>query len=274
MRLCVLGSGSAGNSVVVESGSELLLLDAGFSCRQLEKRLVAVGVDPRDVSAIVLTHEHGDHVRGAARFAKRNDAVIYATRGTLDHSGLAAKPVPTRELASSRPERVGGFLLQPFRVPHDAEDPIGMAVEDGSGRRIGLVSDIGTASRLAWAHLRDLDGLVVETNHDLEMLRSGPYPWHLKQRVAGRHGHLSNREAAEGLAELISERLRWVVLYHLSQTNNSPALAGEAIERVLRDHGSGARVCISDQAVPSPWLEVDQPAPVAEAAIVRRSADA
>ncbi len=258
LRLCVLGSGSAGNCVVVESGEHRLLIDAGFSCRQIEKRLAAVGVDRATIAAIVLTHEHGDHVRGAARFAKRNAAVIYGTRGTLERSGLAERS-PTEELVSSRPRRVGGFLLHPFRVPHDAEDPIGLVLEDGSGRRVGVVNDLGTASRLAWAHLRDLDGLVVETNHDLEMLRNGPYPWHLKQRVAGRHGHLSNREAAEGLAEIVSDRLQWVVLYHLSRTNNSPALADEAITRVLRDCGSRARVCVSEQFVPSPWLEVDQP---------------
>ena len=165
-----------------------------------------MGVDATTVDSIVLTHEHGDHVRGAARFAKRNGATIYATQGTLDNSGLADKPVPTVPLASSKPQRLGGFLAHPFTVPHDAREPIGVVLEDGSRRRVGVACDIGTASRLAWAHLADLDVLVVETNHDLDMLRRGPYPWHLKQRVAGRHGHLSNREAAEGLAELISER--------------------------------------------------------------------
>ena len=209
-----------------------MLVDAGFSCRQIEKRLLAVGVEPAAISSIVVTHEHGDHVRGAARFAGRHGAVVYGTRGTLEHSGLAARAVPTRELKSSRPQRLDGFLVHPFRVPHDAREPIGLVVEDGSGRRVGVAADLGSASRLAWAHLAELDGLVVETNHDLDMLRRGPYPWHLKQRVAGRHGHLSNREAAEGLSELVSERLQWVVLYHLSRTNNSPALAAEAIGRV------------------------------------------
>ena len=234
-----------------------MLVDAGFSCKQIEKRLEVVGIDPRSVSSIVLTHEHGDHVRGAAHFAKRNQAKIYATRGTLEHSGLAAKPVPTEEIRSSEPRRLEGFLLQPFKIPHDAREPIGVAIEDASGRRVGVVGDLGTASRLAWAHLCDLDGLVVETNHDLDMLRRGPYPWHLKQRVAGRHGHLSNREAAEGLSELISDRLQWVVLYHLSRTNNSPTLAAEAITAALREAGSPARVCVSEQLVPTPWLTVE-----------------
>jgi phosphoribosyl 1,2-cyclic phosphodiesterase len=257
LRLCVLGSGSSGNCVVIESGSHRLLVDAGFSCKQIEKRLLAVGVEPGTIGSIVVTHEHGDHVRGAARFSKRHGAVIWGTRGTLEHSGLAARPVPTRELKSSRRQRLDGFLIHPFSVPHDAREPIGLVVEDGSGRRVGVAADLGTASRLAWAHLSDLDGLVVETNHDLDMLRRGPYPWHLKQRVAGSHGHLSNREAAEGLEELVSERLQWVVLYHLSRTNNSPALAAEAIGRALRENGSSARVCVSEQLVPTPWLVVE-----------------
>ncbi len=256
LRLCVLGSGSAGNSVVVESGSDRLLIDAGFSCKQIEKRLRAVGVEPSTVGNIVLSHEHGDHVRGAAVFARRYGATVLGTAATLEKSRLGDR-VTTRELVSSRQERVGGFVAQPFRIPHDAEDPIGLALEDGSGRRVGFVSDIGTASRLAWAHLRDLDGLVVETNHDLEMLRNGPYPWHLKQRVASRYGHLSNREAAEGLAELVSERLQWVVLFHLSEVNNDPALAADAIRRVLSECDSPASVCVSEQSVPTPWLAIE-----------------
>jgi phosphoribosyl 1,2-cyclic phosphodiesterase len=260
----VLGSGSAGNSVIVESGRHRVLVDAGFSCRQIEKRLESVGIEPASVGTIVLTHEHGDHVRGAARFAKRHGATIFGTRGTLEHSRLMDKPVQTRELKSSRPQRIEGFLLHPFTVPHDAREPIGLVIEDGSGRRVGVACDLGTASRLAWAHLSDLDGLVVETNHDLDMLRNGPYPWHLKQRVASRHGHLSNREAAEGLEELITDRLQWVVLYHLSKTNNSPALAAEEIGRVLRENGSRARVCVSEQIVPTPWLAVEDTAGIGE----------
>ena len=266
LRLCVLGSGSAGNSVIVESGSHRVLVDAGFSCRQLEKRLQAMGVEPQSVESIVLTHEHGDHVRGAAQFAKRSGATIYATRGTLEKSGLANTKTPTVELASSKPQRLAGFLVHPFSVPHDAREPIGVVLEDGSRRRVGVACDLGTASRLAWAHLAQLDALVVETNHDLDMLRRGPYPWHLKQRVAGRHGYLSNHDAAVGLAELISERLQWVVLYHLSRTNNSPALAAEAIERVLREHGSAARVCVSEQIVPTPWMVVEEVATAAASA--------
>jgi phosphoribosyl 1,2-cyclic phosphodiesterase len=151
---------------------------------------------------------------------------------------------------------VAGFVVEPFMIPHDASEPVGFVVEDPCGRRIGLVADLGCRTSLAWGRLRDLDLLILETNHDLDMLRNGPYPWSLKQRVAGRHGHLSNREAAEGLPELIGDRLRWVVLYHLSRTNNLPALAAAAVGETLDREGCSAQMAVSEQDHPTPWLEV------------------
>jgi phosphoribosyl 1,2-cyclic phosphodiesterase len=160
---------------------------------------------------------------------------------------------------------VGGFAIEPFAVPHDAREPVGLVIEDGAGYRIGLAADLGARSQLAWGRLRQLDALVLETNHDLEMLRSGPYPWPLKQRVAGRHGHLSNREAAEGVPELLCDRLRWIVLYHLSRTNNLPVLAAEAVLEALDREGSSARIRVSEQAQPTPWIDLSgAPAVVAE----------
>jgi phosphoribosyl 1,2-cyclic phosphodiesterase len=257
LRLCVLGSGSAGNAIVIESAGRRILVDAGFSCRQLEKRLRAVGLGPQDFAGLVLTHEHGDHCKGAARFARRHGVAIWGTRGTLEAAGLAAaRGVEVRLLASSRPVVLGDFQITPFAVPHDASEPIGVVVEDRSGRRVGLVGDLGTASRLAWAHLADLDVLVLETNHDLEMLRNGPYPWALKQRVAGRHGHLSNRAAAEALPELLADRLAHVVLYHLSRTNNRPAIALAEVGEALAREGSAARIHLTHQDAPSGWIAV------------------
>ena len=143
-------------------------------------------------------------------------------------------------------------------IPHDASEPVGFVVEDPCGRRVGLVADVGCRTSLAWGRLRDLDVLIIETNHDLDMLRNGPYPWALKQRVAGRHGHLSNREAAEGLPELVGDRLRWVVLYHLSRTNNLPALAAAAIGETLDREGCPAQMAVTEQDRPTPWLEVTE----------------
>ena len=257
LRVVVLGSGSGGNAVVLESGDRRILLDAGFSCREIEQRMKLVGIDPKTIEALVLTHEHTDHCKGADRFARRHRLTVYATAGTLAESPLSEEAA--REaivLRSGEPCEVAGFEVEPFALPHDAREPIGLVVQDGLGRRVGLAADLGVRTRLAWGRMRDLDVLLLETNHDLDMLRNGPYPWSLKQRVAGRHGHLSNREAADGLPELVSSRLRSVVLYHLSRTNNLPALAAAEIGAALAREGCGALLALSEQFQPTPWLEV------------------
>jgi len=257
LRVGVLGSGSGGNAVVVESGEQRILVDAGFSCRELGKRMALLGIDPRSISALVLTHEHQDHCRGADGFAKRYKIPVLATAGTLEGAGLREESARSAVLIrSGEPWEVAGFRLEPFLLPHDACEPVGFVVEDGHGRRLGLVADLGCRTGLAWGRLCDLDVLVLETNHDLDMLRNGPYPWSLKQRVAGRHGHLSNREAAEGLPDLLSDRLRWVVLYHLSRTNNLPALAASAIGEALDRERCSARIALTEQDHPTDWLEV------------------
>ena len=256
MRVRVLGSGSSGNSLIVESGSRRLLIDAGFSGRELEKRLKIAGVDPESLDALILTHEHSDHSRGAPVMARRYGLDLYATTGTLEKMGTDLKGIAARQIKSGSISDIGNFQIEPFAIPHDAVEPVGLVIEDRVGHRFGLAADIGTCSRLAWGRLVDLDFLILETNHDLEMLRSGPYPWHLKQRIAGRYGHLSNREAAQGLPELLSDRLRWVIPYHLSRTNNSPSLALESIATALSHEGSGAEICVTDQAQSSPWLDL------------------
>ncbi len=260
MRLAVLGSGSGGNALIVESGGRRLLIDAGFSCRQLQRRFESLGGDLSRVDALLLTHEHQDHCRGADVLLRRYALPIYATQGTLDGAGLSLEALAeARAVRSGRPFAVPespAFFVEAFGVPHDAREPVGFVIEDGDGCRVGLAADLGSRSQLAWGRLQDLDCLVIETNHDLHMLRTGPYPWHLKQRVAGRHGHLSNREAAEGVGELVGDRLSSVVLYHLSETNNLPALAAQAVGERLDREGSGARVVLTQQDEPTPWIEV------------------
>ncbi|MEM6792827.1 MAG: MBL fold metallo-hydrolase [Acidobacteriota bacterium] len=256
-RVAVLGSGSRGNAVVLESGGRRLLIDAGFSARQLEQRLELLGSRGSDIDAILLTHEHRDHTVGVDVFVRRHQIPVYATAGTLEGTRLQkGARSRSRVIASGTPFEVAGFEVEPFSIPHDAREPVGFVVEDASGCRVGLVADLGARSQLAWGRLRDLDLLVLETNHDLQMLRNGPYPRALTQRVAGRHGHLSNREAADGLPDLLSDRLKALVLYHLSRTNNSPALAAEAIEARLDAEGSRAEIIVSDQHEPTSWIEV------------------
>lgn len=257
LRAVVLGSGSGGNAVVVESAGFRLLIDAGFSCRELEKRMRSVGVEPSTIGALLLTHEHEDHVRGADRFARKHGLAVYLTAGTRLGTALgeevAARVV---RIESGRPFEVGPFGIEAFEIPHDAREPVGFALEDAAGRRLGLVGDIGCRTQLAWGRLANLDLLLIEANHDIEMLRNGPYPWPLKQRVAGRHGHLSNREAADGLPELLCDRLRAVVLYHLSRTNNRPAIAAAEIGETLSRERSAAELVVSGQFEATSWLEV------------------
>jgi phosphoribosyl 1,2-cyclic phosphodiesterase len=257
LRVGILGSGSGGNAVVVESEGRRILIDAGFSCKELVRRMALLGIDPKTISAVVLTHEHQDHCRGVDAFAKKFKVPVLATAGTREGAGLKEDRFrSTIVIRSGEPREVAGFVIEPFLIPHDAAEPVGFVVETPSGRRLGLVADIGCRTSLAWGRLRDLDVLLLETNHDLDMLRNGPYPWSLKQRVAGRHGHLSNREAAEGLPELMGSRLSWVALYHLSRTNNLPALAAAAIGEALDREGCSARLAVTEQFHPTPWLEV------------------
>jgi phosphoribosyl 1,2-cyclic phosphodiesterase len=257
MRVGILGSGSGGNAVVLESGPHRLMIDAGFSCRELVKRMQALDFDPKTLGGLILTHEHQDHCKGARRLLNRFKLPVYGTAGTLASAGLRAEAAKAGgEIRSGDRREIAGFVVEPFMIPHDATEPVGFVVEDPCGRRIGLVADLGCRTSLAWGRLHDLDVLILETNHDLDMLRNGPYPWSLKQRVAGRHGHLSNREAAEGLPELVGDRLRWVVLYHLSRTNNLPALAAAAIGETLDRERCPAQMAVTEQDHPTPWLEV------------------
>lgn len=258
MRMAVLGSGSGGNALIVESGDRRLLLDAGFSCRYIERALRDLGEEASDIDAILLTHEHDDHVRGADRLSARHGIPVFATEGTLAKAplseGTRSSAVAVR---SGAPFEVADFFVEAFRLPHDAREPVGYVIEDRQGLRLGAAYDLGARTRLAWGRLADLDALVIEANHDLQMLRNGPYPWHLKQRVASRHGHLSNADAALGVAELLSDRLRKIVLYHLSRTNNAPALAAQAVGAELDANGSSAELVVTAQDEATPWLELE-----------------
>ena len=245
------------DSIAASGKGDRILLDAGFSCRQLEKRLRRVGLEPGSLRAIVLTHEHADHCCGAETFARRHDLPIYGTRGTLEgcrfREPQSLRLVP---IVPGVPFPAAGFEVEAFAVPHDARDPVGLVVEDSDNHRLALVSDLGELSPPFAACLEGVHVLVQETNHDVDMLRRGPYPWSLKQRVAGDHGHLSNQQAADGVARLVGDELQWMVLYHLSRTNNLPALAADKISEELERTGSAARLMVACQSEPTSWLEV------------------
>ena len=256
LRAVVLGSGSGGNSTIVECGEGCLLLDAGFSCRELERRLAAVGRSAADVDAVLLTHEHDDHCRGVDRFARRHRVPVYGTRGTYRGPLLRGLGALARPMGPGVPLAAAGFRIETFPVSHDAREPVGIVVESGGGYRLGLATDLGCRTAEAWRSLRDLDILLLESNHDLDMLRTGPYPWRLKERVASGRGHLSNEDAAAGIEALLSDRMSWIVLCHLSKTNNTPAFAAAAVRPVLDRRRSRARLVVAEQHRPGPWLEV------------------
>jgi len=256
IRLAVLGSGSGGNATLVEGGGVRVLVDAGFSCRQLTRRLRLVGLEPEAIDALLITHEHGDHVGGAAAFSAAFGAPIYCTRGTAAAAGFGTGGAAVRTIVSGEPFDLGALRVRPFAVPHDAAETVGCVLEAG-GARAGYVTDLGHGPGIVRDVLRDCDLLVIESNHDLDMLRHGPYPEHVKARVLGRHGHLDNEAAADILGEVAGRTTRAVVLAHLSATNNSPGLALGAARRRLEECGRRVPVLhAAGQGRPSPWFEV------------------
>jgi phosphoribosyl 1,2-cyclic phosphodiesterase len=233
MRFCVLGSGSKGNATFVECGKTRLLIDAGFSGREIEGRLAAIGVAAESLAAILITHEHSDHVRGAAILSRRHRLPLFANQGTFAAAGAAlAKPHEQRLFVSGESFVFQDLRIHPYSVSHDAADPVGFLLS-GSGLVLGYCTDTGMVSRLMQHRLSQCHGLVLECNHDPDLLRNGPYPPALQQRVRSRTGHLANGQAGEFLRALLHPGLEHVVLSHLSETNNRPEVALETVRGLL-----------------------------------------
>lgn len=253
MRFCSLGSGSRGNALLVEGPECRLLFDAGFSSREIERRLRLVDVEPQSIDALFITHEHGDHVKGVAAFARRHDVEVWMTPGTW--RALGTPDIPGARLLSGQGQtlRVDGLRIDAFPIPHDAREPCQYVVE-GAGRRLGMLTDAGHVSAHAASLLRDSDGLILEMNHDPERLRHGPYPPSLKRRVGGDFGHLSNAQAAELLDECPLASLSILCVAHVSETNNDLRLVTETIERV--SSRLMERTLIFEQDAPSAWCAV------------------
>lgn len=235
MKLWVLGSGSRGNAVVVESGDTRVMIDVGFGPRILQKRLGVAGIAPESIEACVITHEHSDHIRGAARAAHRWHWPLFLTQGTYTNSRLAALGTPHATLRSGSTVSFTDLDVTAFRTPHDAEDSIGVVVTSRStGARAAIATDLGYASPTVRQMIQDVDMLVIESNHDDEMLANGPYPVSLQRRIASRTGHLSNHQCATLVRDAVSARLRKVILAHLSEENNTPRVAMDAMRPVLQ----------------------------------------
>ncbi|HTO97276.1 MAG TPA: MBL fold metallo-hydrolase [Myxococcales bacterium] len=243
MRLCVLASGSGGNSLWVDAGPTRILIDCGLPLKETARRCRQAGLDVRDLTDVFLTHEHADHSHAAGILARKLEVRVHATRGTFRL--LRDPPPPGQRCAvhAGVPVRLPGLTLTPLALPHDALEPVAYVVDDGAARA-AIVTDLGSVPRALVRELQDLDALVLEMNHDVRMLLEGPYPWSLKQRIRGGHGHLSNDQGAKLLRSVLHRGLRHLVLAHLSEHNNTERHARKAAEQVLEDRGSDTRVCL------------------------------
>lgn len=251
MRFACLGSGSEGNGLIVEAGKTRILLDCGFSLRETASRLQRLELEAADISAIVVTHEHSDHISGVVRLANKFNIPVYLSYGSYSFlAGLGQMPLDVNLIDSHTAFAIGDIWVEPFPVPHDAREPIQFVFGDGVCR-LGVLTDTGMITPHIAQMLSACDGLMLECNHDSAMLANGPYPPSLKQRVGGRYGHLNNEAAAALLREIDTSRLRHVVAAHLSQRNNSPDLARRALAEVL---GCAREwIAIADQALGLSW---------------------
>jgi phosphoribosyl 1,2-cyclic phosphodiesterase len=239
LRLCVLASGSSGNCIYIGTPTRHVLVDAGLSGRETARRLAVLGLSLEQISAVCVTHEHDDHRASLPVLHRRSGVALYANSGTVQaiQAGLRDQTaIQWNVFATGSPFDVGDLRFEPFSVPHDSYDPVGFVVGYGASR-IGIVTDIGTPTALVRQRLRDCDVLVLESNHDEQLLKDADRPWSLKQRIMGRQGHLSNAQAAELISEVAGPRLKVVYLAHLSSDCNRPHLAERCMGAMLEKHG-------------------------------------
>ncbi|HXV74933.1 MAG TPA: MBL fold metallo-hydrolase [Candidatus Polarisedimenticolaceae bacterium] len=257
VRVVPLGSGSRGNSTLVEADGSRVLVDAGLSGRTLVQRLDGIGIAPQRLTAIVLSHEHSDHAMGAERLSKRFGVPLVCSRATLDALDRSHRHFADWvELRDGEELDLDGVSLTHFPIPHDAAKPVGFVLRAG-GVRIGIATDLGHATTLVVERLRGCEVLMIESNHDERMLRDGPYPWQLKQRVASRMGHLSNGDAARLVRAVAGPDCRALVLAHLSEKNNTPELARAAATRALAEAGANrVTMRVASSRRPTPPLEL------------------
>jgi len=241
VHFCTIASGSSGNCAVVGSDSTRVLIDAGLSGKRIEAGLSAAGVVPQDIDAILITHEHSDHIQGAGIYSRRFDVPIYATPGTweaMESYNSLGKVHPRNKMLVYSGERLvlNDLCIHPFAIPHDAAEPVGYSVES-EGRKVAVATDIGRTTPLIERHIMDCDILLLEANHDVDLLENGPYPLPLQRRILGERGHLSNVAAGQLLRKVYSERLTHIYLGHLSEDNNRPAVAFQTVRDILNIHG-------------------------------------
>ncbi len=231
--MCVLASGSKGNAIYISSGEISVLLDAGLAGIEIERRLSSKGIDPESLGAIIVSHEHGDHTQGVGVLARRFKIPVYMTRGTHKAAEKRLGRICDLKYFSAGSDfRIKDLIFHPFSISHDAEEPSGFTVSR-NGLKIGVATDIGTVTAMVKDRLKDCSALVVEANHDPSMLMEGPYPWHVKQRIKSRTGHLSNVDAKNLIEEIKHKNLKYIILAHLSETNNTARKALDEVNAAL-----------------------------------------
>jgi phosphoribosyl 1,2-cyclic phosphodiesterase len=260
VSVSVLASGSRGNTAIVESSSARILVDAGISCRETFKRMNSLGTDAHTISAVLITHEHSDHIYGLATLAKKLSVPVFMTgathqawaRSLRDDSGQLPEIAKLEIFCAGRSFQIADITVTPFTIPHDAADPVGFTFRV-EGTKVAIATDLGYIPASVRDHLRGCDVLVMESNHDIEMLRAGSYPWSVKQRVMSRVGHLSNDSLAEFFAQDYDGGASYIVLAHLSEQNNHPEIARQAAEKALGPQRTllNNRIILAAQGAPT-----------------------
>jgi phosphoribosyl 1,2-cyclic phosphodiesterase len=251
LAVCILASGSKGNATYITDGATSILVDAGLSGVALERRLSSRGLTPERLDAIIVSHEHIDHVHGVGILSRRYKIPVYMNRKTEEALPQLGDLHELRSFECGSTLTISNLVIHPFSISHDAEDPAGFTIAQ-NGTTIGIATDLGIATAMVKEHLKRCALLILEANHDATMLQTGPYPWPLKQRIQSRIGHLSNIDSKNLLKELQHETLRHVILAHLSETNNTPQKAFEEVVKALTR--CNAQLTVADQHVCSPVI--------------------
>jgi phosphoribosyl 1,2-cyclic phosphodiesterase len=281
ITFCTIASGSSGNSAFVSAdsagalgaaaGKINILIDAGLTGKVMSAAFISLGINPAELSAIFITHEHGDHIKGAGVLSRRYNLPIYLTKGTASHASTyraLGKIAPHNQFLAKPnvPITIGGVEIMPFDIPHDANEPVGYTITvnnaKGNSRKLAYATDLGHITPQIAAHMADADIIAIESNHDLNMLKNGPYPIYLKQRIAGPKGHLSNADCGAFLADIITPKTKHIVLAHLSQENNRPTLAFETVKNILLskgiDAGGSVNLYIADRHRQGPLITISE----------------
>lgn len=253
MKFASIGSGSRGNATLVSHNNTTLLVDCGFSARETEKRLQRLKFEAKNLSAIVVTHEHADHINGVRVLARKYNLPVYATAGTAGCLAVDVAPLVT-EFNCHETFNIGDIEVQPFPVPHDAREPSQFVFHNGQ-HKLALLTDVGSITPVIEENLSACDALLLEANHDMQMLDEGEYPEHLKYRVAGRLGHLNNVQSAKLLEKIDTSRLQHIVAMHLSEKNNSPNIVSPLFAQALECDQSW--ITIAEQETGFDWRELN-----------------